>query len=544
MSQETEIKIPESLKPFANAKLTKTVVRQPFTGSHQLVTDLNLNNRTAARDQLVLPVGVDPEMIANASGFSWADRASLGNSMGMTTYDGKRDLNKVLGRIAWIHPEIYRYRFERQGIATRIVEAAPDDCWAHDPKLTDKDGNPITFNDDVEAFDFELSERQMGLWSTLHWLDVLSGVGRYGLVLFGTSDVKTPTDLGKPITETLGKGKLKGSADLLYMSVYQEADVIAVQYDLNPASPTFARPVRYTIDLGSADDVSLGSVTVHASRCVHIAEKPKSGISTFGTPRLQAAFNDLDDIAKVTGATAEAAWRLAWQGIIIKAEKGSTINPAGNVEKLADDAAAYAHGLSRVWALEGADAEIVGGQVVDPRGQFDVLIDLISAATKIPKRKLLGNEAGELASTQDEYNWAGVIDSRRSKHVTPRIVRPVLKWLSTYGLLPDAPAMYKVEYEPAFKRTELDVANANKLNSEALERANNAANKGVPMTESELRSFGALPPELPTDSPIYEPQASIDIDSLPVPAGDDSEGDEPTGDLPVPGDDEGTEGDE
>ena len=74
----------------------------------------------------------------------------------------------------------------------------------------------------------------------------------------------------------------------------------------------------------------------------------------------------------------------------------------------------------------------------DPSGATDVYLKMISAGTGIPLRILTGSERGELASSQDEANWASVIEARRTRYAEPLILRPLVNRLLWAGALPQA----------------------------------------------------------------------------------------------------------
>ena len=109
----------------------------------------------------------------------------------------------------------------------------------------------------------------------------------------------------------------------------------------------------------------------------------------------------------------------------------------------------YLHGFQRYLRLQGIDIQELKPQLADPSNHFAVLINMISIATGIPKRILLGSERGELASSQDEKNWADQIDSRRKDHCEPMILRPLIDSLIGVGVLPEPKGEYVVVIGPA-----------------------------------------------------------------------------------------------
>ena len=70
-------------------------------------------------------------------------------------------------------------------------------------------------------------------------------------------------------------------------------------------------------------------------------------------------------------------------------------------------------------------------------GAADLYLKLISATTRIPVRILTGSERGQLASSQDDENWADVISARQEQHVGPALLMPVINRLIWLGVLPE-----------------------------------------------------------------------------------------------------------
>ena len=64
-------------------------------------------------------------------------------------FEQKRDINKECGYAVDITPQMYRELFEREGIATRVVEIYPKACWEDQPTVVE--------TEDAEQSDWEES---------------------------------------------------------------------------------------------------------------------------------------------------------------------------------------------------------------------------------------------------------------------------------------------------------------------------------------------------------------------------------------------------
>ncbi len=65
-------------------------------------------------------------------------RLDLAKAVGQTAYEGDRDYYEVLGYPVTISPSDYMERYERQSIASRVVDLPATDTWKSPPRLTAK----------------------------------------------------------------------------------------------------------------------------------------------------------------------------------------------------------------------------------------------------------------------------------------------------------------------------------------------------------------------------------------------------------------------
>ncbi|RIK41621.1 MAG: hypothetical protein DCC55_11430 [Chloroflexi bacterium] len=171
-------------------------------------------------------------------------------------------------------------------------------------------------------------------------------------------------------------------------------------------------------------------------RSIHIAEDLEND-DIFGTPRLEACWNRVYDLLKIMAGSGEAAWKLLDTGQILTTKPGNKLPDRDDqLRDLEDQIDEFVHGLRRWLLAEGLESTGVEGAVEDPSGLVKINVALISAATGIPQRILIGSERGELASSQDEENWANLIATRQQNYVGPNILRPLIGRLIWGGVLP------------------------------------------------------------------------------------------------------------
>lgn len=359
-------------------------------------------------------------------------RAELARIHDGVLFGGKRDLYQVFGYPTELTADDYRAIYRRGGIASRIVNAYPDATWSRAPEVRSLvDGKPVIEEkqDPLRLALWDLFDRR-GLLSTLHRLDRLTQLGHYGVLHIGINDGKRQSEPVEP-----------GSASrVLYLQPHGETTAQVRAWDYDPKSPRYGKPEMYALTKGIEwQGVGTGARTteVHHSRVIHVAENAMENAS-IGTPRLEAVWNYLTDISKITGSSAETFWINAAMLIAFVAEADVKWDPeeTGDMKQQLEE---MSHGLSRYLRLRGVDPQILTAPIADPKSHVDVLLDLCSGVCGIPKRILVGSERGELASSQDDDNWNSRNVERRSHFVEPCIVTPLVQRLQKFGALPDAP---------------------------------------------------------------------------------------------------------
>lgn len=413
------------------------------------------------------------------------------------SFNGMRDLYDILGYDRVISPAQYRNRFERGGIAGRIVEAFPNATWRGGVEVVEDD-NPekdTTFELEVKALD-----EQLKLWTTFRKLDMLAGQGRYACLLIGA---------GGDLSEELPKGNPGG---LLYLTPFSEEDAQIREWDTNSKSERFGLPTRYQLSrLGAANynrTSTMGGVgvaftsadlamPVHWSRIIHVAENALDS-DVFGPPTLERVWNLLDDLDKVTGGGAEAFWLRANQGMQLDIDKDARLDQP-ELDRLKEQADEYQHQIRRMLRTKGVKATPLGSDVANFSNPADAILTQIAGARSIPKRILTGSEMGELASSQDRDNWKDQVNGRQSGYAGPVIVHPTLDRCIKYGYLSKPAKQYKVVWPHIEVMTESDKADG------AKKWAETATADGQPVfTGDEIRDkWYAMKP---LDKPVIEPE--------------------------------------
>jgi len=357
-------------------------------------------------------------------------RAGIASRAGLT-FGAKRDLFAALGYARTLQPRDYRERYTRNGIARSVVEALPKATWRGSGEVIENE-DPDVETPFEEAW--KALNKRLKIWSVLQRADVLAGLGRYSVVLLGA-----PGDFASPLPTRMKP------EDLFYLQPFSEEDVSDFTLVDDEHDPRFGLPRIYKVRRisGKTPLNTQKTVTkdVHFSRILHIADGLLDD-RTFGTPRLQPIWNDLDNLEKVVGGGSEAFWIRANQGMHIDFDPDTDVS-ADEAKKVKDNVEEYQHGMRRAFATMGAKVNMLGSDVANFSAPIDAIITLIAGATGIPKRILVGSERGELSSTQDKDAWDTRVQDRRTDFVAPYIVQPLVDLLIERGVLPE-PSEYQV----------------------------------------------------------------------------------------------------
>lgn len=374
-------------------------------------------------------------------------------------YGTKRDLYEALGYRKVLTFDDYYARYDRQDIASRIVNAPVKATWRDLPEVLEDD-DPSSETAFEKAWNVLVKEKK--IFKYLRRVDEISGVGEYGVLVIGFDDGQP--DLRQPVQSARG---------LNFLQAYMQNNADIDTWVKDVRDERFGLPETYTIQFATADKSDSTSKPVHWSRILHVAEGLTEN-EVYGTPRLKKVFNRLQDLEHLAGGSSEMFWRGAFPGMAFMNEADASFDP-GSMADLEDEIDEYLHELKRYMRLNNLKVEQLAPQVADPSNHVEIQLMLISATTEIPKRILTGSERGELSSTQDKENWADKIQERRITYAGPCIVEPLVERLINVGVLPE-PKQFEVKWPDAHVQSDMERADVNKKKIETLAAYANSPN--------------------------------------------------------------------
>lgn len=361
-------------------------------------------------------------------------------------FGGRRNIFDVFGWKKEPEHKDFVAKYRKQGLAKRIINLPVNALWSDPPALEADDTFMTAWNDLLAS---------IPVFYNIQRLDKLAGLGKYAIMVVGFDDGK---DMTAPVV-TAERRKV------LYLQPYSEGSVTIKTYELNKTSPRYGLPLVYTVDPGRITEdrtigtmlsrASIKSFDVHYSRVLHVAEGTLES-PVFGSSRLEGSFNTLDDVWKVTGGAAETYWLAGNRGMHVDVDKDMTLEK-DDAKNLSDELEEYQHELRRIIRTQGVNVKELGSKVADPTGVFDTQMSILAADHGIPKRVLMGSEAGQLASQQDRANWAQTCEERIREYGEPIVLLPFIRLLIAAGVLPQ-PKNLTIKWPDSFKMNPLERA--------------------------------------------------------------------------------------
>lgn len=318
-------------------------------------------------------------------------------------------------------PEQYLELYEYCGLATRIVDSYPNECWKRFPLVREGDENGTT--DFEKQWKVLTSRPDLSLPFNLLTADRISGVGRFGILFLGFSDGKK---MDQEVTE---------ADSLLFVRPFCEPFVSVDPADLNKneSNPRYGLPEYYRIKFSTSSN-SFQETKVHYSRVLHLSENTLRD-KVFGRSRLFGLVPRVLDVSLLLSGSTHMFMRGGFPGYAFEADEDVELQTEDK-ESMKEQIDDYVHSMSRYLTLQGVKAKALDVQVANPEPHIRAQLQYISITTGIPLRLLIGSEQAQLASSQDRTNFDERVSARQEYYLTPSVVLPLITSLQKVGVLP------------------------------------------------------------------------------------------------------------
>jgi hypothetical protein len=230
---------------------------------------------------------------------------------------------------------------------------------------------------------------------------------------------------------------------LLFMQPFFEGQAVITKFETNPSSPRYGLPAEYNVTFNDPKDVMgsggatvpMNTVRVHWSRVIHFCEE-----KVYHTPRLHPVIDRVLDARKVLDTDAEGFYRSGvplWAFVTDPALGGDVRIGNDDRNRMRQQMEQMVNGFQRYGLFNGVTPQALSPVIADPTAHWEKQVEAVALGMAVPKRKLMGSERGELASSDDESDWCKKLRRRQDQTVTPKYLAPLLNRLILVGCLPE-----------------------------------------------------------------------------------------------------------
>jgi len=329
---------------------------------------------------------------------------------------------------------LYR-AYRRNSAAYAGVHKTLDSCWVDRPTIIEgEEADEAKKTTPWEKLVTALLKKH---WAKIKDADRRNLVGRYSALLI---QVKDGLDWNQPIdTEAVGR---LGVAALVKLIPVWESQIKPGNFDTDSHSETYGQPVDYQFnEQPVGDDGTYGparSITVHPSRVIVLAEGSEDENILSGIPLNEAGYNDLLDIEKSKGGSAEGFLKNASRQLGIAFDKETSMQ-ALNTEAvkggykdigdaLNDKIARMNRGTDAALVMQAGQPSVLSVAPADPTPTWTVSANSYASTIQCPFNILFGKQTGSLASTEDKTAWAGTCNERRQGFLKDLIERVIQRF--------------------------------------------------------------------------------------------------------------------
>ena len=389
-------------------------------------------------------------------------RNQVTGMLGMS-HGGKRSIYDVYGYPKTLSGDdgfkrMYQYS-RRQGIANRITFGMAKSCWRDGFKIVQKNGEDKETDVLQDAMD---ALERAGFNRKIERADILNRIGRASVLFVGIPDGLEPSE---PVGKVVSGEK---NLELLYFTPYAYDGIQITKQEEDSKSPRYGLPKLYTLSRTSIDDnskdVNYNSIVVHWSRVIHLNENAlESDIEGMGA--LEPVFNDILNLDKVCGGSAEAYFRNAKGKTAYEIDPKATV---GGFDKKAFDEGVekYTNNFQDHTVALGTKVYTLDTPHHSPLDTVRVIMWIISGYSGIPIRVLTGEGGGQTTGSEDQLAYNHLVNDRQNLFCSAA-VEDLLKILESAGMI-TLPEQYDIRFIPQEAATEKEVADIGKTKAETI----------------------------------------------------------------------------
>jgi uncharacterized protein len=321
--------------------------------------------------------------------------------------------------------------YRRNSLAKAAVEKTTRKVWQDFPAFWT--------NSEPEETPEEKEVRQhlekIHFWQAVMEADRRSYVGRYSAVILRFAD-------GLPFSQPAAN--VAGVTGLVGAIPVWELQLRVSSWDDDPRSPTYGEPLMYEFNESAVPSVGQNaqsrSFSVHPSRVVIWSNDG----TVHGFSPLEAGYNELLTLEKISGAGGEGFWKNAKSAPVLEIDKEASLQQMAQTmgvgledvyDTMNDQVRSYQQGFDELLMVQGMMVKSLQVRLPSPEHFFNISLQSFAACWGMPVKILVGTQTGERASQEDAKEWNYFGQSIRIEKVIPRLTQvlqqPADGWCDT-----------------------------------------------------------------------------------------------------------------
>jgi uncharacterized protein len=323
----------------------------------------------------------------------------------------------------------YYKLYKRNSAARGFVERLSDICWLDYPKFIDGDIR----EQDTKLTAWEKTVTDLfndKLWPSIIEADKRGIVGRYAGLIIQLRDGKK---WDEPVDVNV-MNRLNSIDAIVKIIPAWEEQLTACEWNNDESDENYGQITMYQFNetsIGNNSGKPNLSRRIHPDRIIILNETSVINSIDDGESQLEVGYNDLIDMMKYSGGSAEGFLKNASRQVHVNYDADTDMDelerelrrrgfeqPADALNK---QIALLNSGTDSALITSGATANILSVSPADPSSGWTVSANSFAASVRMPFTIIFGQQTGRLASDEDKADYAKRGMSRRNGFLTALI---------------------------------------------------------------------------------------------------------------------------
>lgn len=319
--------------------------------------------------------------------------------------------------------------YERNGAAFGAVHKLLDACWVDKPVIVD--GDETKKSKKTTPWEKNATRLMKKYWPKVKDADRRNMVGHFSALILQFADSR---EWHEPVDRQVMRSTR--NLGLVKMIPAWEAQIKPGELEGDQKSPSYGMPKFYYFQEQQVGDNGgiagpNRSIKIHPERVIIFCEGSEDESSLAGIPLLRAGYNDLLDMAKTSGGSAEGFLKNASRQLGINMSKDTDIKTiveeakkagyTGLADALNGAIKKLNSGTDSALVTQDGEAKVLSVAAADPAPTWTVSANQFSSSIQIPFTIQFGQQTGRLASDQDKNDFAKRCNGRREGFQSDRV---------------------------------------------------------------------------------------------------------------------------